>query len=88
MDSALWLLWFDWENNLGVAARLGENSKYNAEDNLVRSSWDEISQKLKITIRQNLHLCMGYLGVLLALMILWRAFEKADGQVKEHRIKV
>lgn len=26
---------------------------------------------------------MGYLGVLLALMIQWRAFEKADGQVKE-----
>lgn len=59
-----------------------------AKHNLVSVSRGEISRKLKITIRQNLHLFMGYLGVLLALMILWRAFEKADGQVKEYRIKV
>jgi len=41
-----------------------------------------------MAIKQSLHLFMGYRGVLLALMIQWRAFEKADGQVKEHRIKV
>lgn len=58
-----------------------------AKHNLVSASRGEISRKLKITIRQNLHLYLGYLGVRV-LMILWRAFEKADGQVKEHRIKV
>ena len=26
---------------------------------------------------------MGYLGVIFALMILWRVFEKSDGQVNE-----
>lgn len=45
-------------------------------------------RKPKITTMQNCHLFMDCLGVGLALMILWRTFEKTDGQVEERGIKV